>query len=117
MKLCPKRGSVAPTEGSLNADQRTSYTKPPPNPCANYGKRRFLEGNRAFSHTFDGDFEWGSRTKCAEVANAHRHNTLTELRTCLFFEQRRWNHFGDRPDAEAMTYIHGLIAAISKKVS
>ena len=70
-----------------------------------------------FCHTFDGDFEWGSRTKCAEVANARRYNMLTELRTCLFFEQRRWNHYGKRPDGEAMNYVHSLIDAIRKMVA
>ena len=70
-----------------------------------------------FSQTFDGYSEWGSQIKCAEVANARRHNTLTELRTRLFFEQRRWNHYGERPDAESMKYVHSLLVAIRKKVS
>ncbi|MDH4207576.1 MAG: hypothetical protein OEV76_01730, partial [Anaerolineae bacterium] len=53
---------------------------------------------------------WGSFAKCAEVANRaarafHESGTLrhslTELRTCLFFEQRRWHHFGLDPDESA----------------
>ena len=70
-----------------------------------------------FAHTFDGDKYWGSRKKCAEIANARRRETLTELRTCLFFEQRRWNHFGSAPDADAMAYIHELITSIRTQVA
>lgn len=42
-----------------------------------------------FALTFDGYKRWGSAEKCAEIANAQRHGTMTELRTCLFYEQRR----------------------------
>ena len=54
-----------------------------------------------FALTFDGYEHWGAFEKCAEVANAERQNTLTDLRTCLFFEQRRWRHSGYGPDEEA----------------
>jgi hypothetical protein len=70
-----------------------------------------------FAHTFDGYKYWGSHERCAEIANARRIDTLADLRTCLFFEQRRWNHFGESPDAEAMTYIRSLVAQIRAKVS
>ena len=53
-----------------------------------------------FASTFNGYKHWGSFEKCAEIANAGRHDSLTHLRTCLFFEWRRWRHFGDEPDAE-----------------
>lgn len=65
-----------------------------------------------FALTFDGYRENGSNEKCAEIANERRHNSLSDLRTCLFFEQRRWHHFGDDPDAEAMAYIKSLLRQI-----
>ena len=53
-----------------------------------------------FALSFNGYIECGSFERCAEVANNRRNDTLTELRACLFFEQRRWRHFGYEPDAE-----------------
>jgi hypothetical protein len=70
-----------------------------------------------FAHTFNGDKYWGSRERCSEIANARQMDTLEDLRTCLFFEQRRWNHFGEAPDANAMRYIRSLISQIRAKVS
>jgi hypothetical protein len=40
--------------------------------------------------------------------------TLTELRACLFFEQRRY-HFGWGPYEEDMPYIRALLDSIRKK--
>ncbi|MEY4182682.1 MAG: hypothetical protein RLZZ217_1308 [Planctomycetota bacterium] len=42
---------------------------------------------------------------------------MRDLRACLFFEQRRWRHFGDEPDAEAMADIRGLVEAIRERVA
>jgi hypothetical protein len=69
-----------------------------------------------FSHTFNGYEAHGSHAACAAIANARRHETLTDLRTCLFFEQRRWNHRGGFPDAVAMEYIRSLLDQIRDKV-
>ncbi len=70
----------------------------------------------AFALTFNGYTHWGSFEKCAEVANTRRQNSLTDLRTCLFFEQRRWHHFGDEPDEDSMRYIRSLVQAIHDKL-
>ncbi len=70
----------------------------------------------AFALTFDGYTKLGSFEACAEVANSRRHNSLTDLRTCLFFEQRRWHHFGDVPDGETMSYLHGLLDQIRARL-
>lgn len=67
--------------------------------------------------TFNGYTHWGSFERCAEIANAERDSTLTELRTCLFFECRRWQHYGEDPDDEASPYIRGLVAKIRDKVT
>ena len=70
-----------------------------------------------FALSFNGYIECGSFERCAEVANNRRNDTLTELRACLFFEQRRWRHFGYEPDAEAMAYIRGLLEKVRDKVT
>jgi hypothetical protein len=69
-----------------------------------------------FALTFDGYAQCGSFTRCAAVANARRHATLTDLRTCLFFEQRRWRHLDAEPDAAAMAYIRDLLEQIRARV-
>ena len=79
----------------------------------------------AFALTFNGYDAWAPSGKCGQIANqwvkryAERQelpDSLKELRTCLFFEQRRWRHFGYDPDDEAMTYIHALVEEIRRKV-
>lgn len=74
-----------------------------------------------FAHTFNGYEHWGSFEKCGEIANqileeykasGELSANLTELRTCLFFEARRWRHYGYDPDDEAKGYIHALVEAI-----
>jgi hypothetical protein len=69
-----------------------------------------------FARTFNAYEHWGSFAECAQVANSKRHATLSELRTCLFFEQRRWNHFGSEPDPEAQVYWRTLVRMIRAKV-
>lgn len=69
-----------------------------------------------FALTFDGFKYWGSVEKCAEVAQAKRPGSLTELRTCLFYEARRWKLAGKVPDAASMKFIRALVYAIRKKV-
>ena len=79
-----------------------------------------------FALTFNGYEHWGSFEKCGEIGNRWEKvytegqtlpGSLTDLRTCLFFEQRRWRHFGWEPDEEAMRYIRALVEAIRCKVS
>src|SRR5258708_39065491 len=69
-----------------------------------------------FALTFDGFKYWGSVEKCAEVAQTRRPGSLTELRTCLFYEARRWNQAGKAPDAASMKFIRALVYAIREKV-
>ena len=54
-----------------------------------------------FALTFDGYAHWGSTDKCLKIANESDEEfrrsgtlpeTLTDLRTCLFFEQRRCHY-------------------------
>ena len=69
-----------------------------------------------FALTFDGYEHCRSFEACAEVANFRKHNTLSDLRTCLCFEQRRWHHYGDTPDEAAPAYWRELIEKIRSKV-
>ncbi|MHC5540727.1 hypothetical protein ACYOEI_21110 [Singulisphaera rosea] len=66
--------------------------------------------------TFNGFKHWGSFERCAEIANQAPDSTLTELRTCLFFECRRWHHYGERPDGHEAPYIRGLVEKIRAMV-
>ena len=69
-----------------------------------------------FALTFDGYGHWGSFKRCAAIANQRRHRTLNELRTCLFFEQRRWHHLAINPDRKTMHYIRGLIEELRTRL-
>lgn len=78
-----------------------------------------------FALTFDGYGHWGSFDKCGDIANAAAERyqktgqlpeSLTNLRTCLFFEQRRWRHFDESPRGDDLRYIHAVVEAIREKV-
>jgi hypothetical protein len=78
-----------------------------------------------FAQSFNGYEYWGSVQKCREVANKgvelHKGNkdlsqSLTDLRTCLFFEARRWKHLEKKPTPAGLKYIHALVEAIRMRV-
>ena len=75
-----------------------------------------------FALSYDGYAHYGDR--CGEIANRaagdySTHGRLPDsvdvLRACLFFEQRRWRHFGETPDAEARDYFDALLEAIRQR--
>jgi hypothetical protein len=74
------------------------------------------EAIQGFALSFDGYKEAGSLEHAARIANDRVCETLTDLRVCLFFEQRRWRHFGVDPDETSMTYIHSLLEQISDRI-
>jgi len=43
--------------------------------------------------------------------------TLDELRACLFYEQRRWHHFGEDPSGRSAEYMWAIVDAISALVT
>lgn len=53
---------------------------------------------------------------CADIANSRSAQTLTEYRASLFFEQRRYRHFGSHPTGEDLEYIRSLVEAIRIEV-
>ncbi len=74
-----------------------------------------------FALTFDGYEELG-HARCGRIANealakwertGRLPTTLDRLRGCLFFEQRRWRHFGVGFDEETTAYVRALIARIA----
>ena len=78
-----------------------------------------------FALTFNGYAHWGSFKRCREVAEhgvkLYRgqrplDQTLTDLRTCLFFEARRWKHYEKDPSKKGMEYIRALVEAIRLRV-
>jgi len=80
----------------------------------------------SFALTIDGYKTIGGR-ECAQLANRVKTGftkdavsiqtlSLTELRCCLFFEQRRFNHFGHEPLAADRMFINNLLEAIRRKV-
>ena len=70
-----------------------------------------------FALSFDGYEYWGSFEKCAEIANSKKDDSLTDLRTCLFFEQRSWWHIGEAPSEKGMEYIRGVVEKIRGRVA
>jgi len=79
-----------------------------------------------FALTYNGYTQWGSFKKCREVAkqgiNLYKGKkeltqSLTDLRTCLFFEARRWKHFEKHPNKNGMGYIHALVEAIRLRIA
>ena len=59
--------------------------------------------------------------QCGDLANEQRagfedsgawSGTFEELRCCLFFEQRRWRHFGEIPDGTDADAIRALFRSI-----
>ena len=78
-----------------------------------------------FALTFNGYEHWGTFKKCREVAQqgiiqykAKKALTLslTDLRTCLFFEAMRWKHYEKEPTKQGMGYVRGLSGAIRVRV-
>ena len=53
---------------------------------------------------------------CVELANSRTAKTLSELRAVLFFEQRRFRHFGYYPEGEDLEYIRMLVRKIKSAV-
>lgn len=69
-----------------------------------------------FAHSFNGYEAFGSYERCAEIANLQDHRSLDHLRACLFYEARRWRHFGEGPDPESLAYWHLLVRKIRTAV-
>jgi len=79
-----------------------------------------------FALTCDGYAEGSGYGGAAGLANEVRARfpegggldalSLSDLRTCLFFEQRRYRHFGAEPEGDELRYVHELLEAIRRSV-
>ncbi len=78
---------------------------------------RWNQSAQKFALTFDGYEHHGSLEACAKIANRKVPKTLTDYRTCLFFEQRRWRHLDCEPGKKDLAYIRSLLAGIRKMVA
>ncbi len=56
---------------------------------------------------------WRAASCSAGPAAAPLPATLDELRGCLFYEQRRWHHFGEEPTGRSAEYMWALVDAIA----
>jgi hypothetical protein len=74
-----------------------------------------------FALTTNGYKRMGSFERCGALANGALENwratrelptTLADLRCCLFFEQRRWHHFGSGFDEETLQYVQALVTGM-----
>lgn len=74
-----------------------------------------------FALQFDGYGVYGSNPALGEVANRaserwHRSGELPSdpvvLRSCLFFEQRRWRHLAVDPTGRSLEYVRALVESI-----
>ena len=61
--------------------------------------------------------------ECADLANQKLNafessgiwtGSFEELRCCLFYEQRRWHHFGTDPSGDQLLALQALVLAISE---
>ncbi|MHB8778213.1 MAG: hypothetical protein ACYC6R_10690 [Anaerolineales bacterium] len=89
-------------------------------------KRASWSKIESFALTYNGYTQRGSFKKCREVAkqgigqykeNKELNQSLTDLRTCLFFEARRWKHFEKTPNKNGLNYVHALVEAIRTRVA
>jgi hypothetical protein len=79
----------------------------------------------ALAYTIDGYRVYGGFEPLAAVAepalvawraDGRLPDDLTALRACLFFEHRRWRHYGYEPDEEAQRYHASLVGKIREVV-
>jgi hypothetical protein len=75
-----------------------------------------------FALTYDGYKRHGGFEAVAEIGNAERDayqetgrlpENLSTARAALFFEQRRWHHFGTSPEGRDLEYLVALVRRIA----
>ena len=77
----------------------------------------------SFALSYDGYAYWDDVTELATRAIRAwtRHRTLPttvdEVRGCLFYEQRRWHHFGEEPTGRGAHYVWALLDSLRQLVA
>lgn len=69
-----------------------------------------------FAHTFDGFRYAGSFEACADIANNRQFGSIGDIRAALFFEARRWRHYRDDPNDEALRHWRSLVEMIRLRI-
>ena len=76
-----------------------------------------------FSLSYDGYAYWDDLTEVA-ARSLRRWTrdrtvpaTIDEVRGCLFYEQRRWHHFGEEPHGRGAEYVGDLLDALRRLVA
>lgn len=94
----------------INRDLRRSMV-PGPHAC--------WEAVEEFALSYDGYSYWSDLGKLAGgsmrawARQGSLPGTLDELRGCLFYEQRRWHHFGLEPQGRGAVYVRALLDALA----
>ena len=73
-----------------------------------------------FARTFDAYEYHGSYRKIVEIAGFRCHESLADLRTCLYFEEHRWRQcrmMGIHPGDRDIAYIRELIGKIRARAT
>jgi hypothetical protein len=69
-----------------------------------------------FALTFNGYDHCDSLEACAALAEARQYDTLSNMRACLFCEQRSWCFTGSYPDARSLAHVWELMELIRARV-
>jgi hypothetical protein len=75
------------------------------------------ENIAAFALTFDPHEMGAYGQKAADLSNASPNSSLTELRSHLYVEQRRWNHLGRVPDGDVMQQLAEIVSLIRQRLT
>lgn len=70
-----------------------------------------------FALTFEPSETGDYGEKAADLSNVSSNSRLVELRAHLYVEQRRWNHYNEEPDAEAMNRLREIVGFIRQELA
>jgi hypothetical protein len=107
-------GFSGPRDGEFGDFRAPLVAEEMPSPDAGWGEIAI------FALTFDG-YAVTPPPDLGDLANGARDEwfrskrlpgSLVDLRCCLFFEQRRYHHFGTPPEPEDERYLRALLDAI-----
>jgi hypothetical protein len=107
-RVAPKTGSFAPN--ALANDALRAGAVP--------GEADGWDRLEEFALSYDGYAYWDGLPELAQkhvsawTRDGSLPATLDEQRACLFYEQRRWHHFGDVPSGRSLDYLWALATAI-----
>ena len=70
-----------------------------------------------FALTFDPHEIEGKYVHAGNLEYATSSSSIEELRAHLYLEQRRWNHFSQKPDATTETKLRQIIRLLREKLN